>query len=501
MTSPTRPSHLHAQSFGMSHVTAGKDSLPPHAALRTDPSAPRFLSDETVRQIAQQVLESARGGDTSVTVHSWWNSELQWARNRVSLASDRRDIRITVDRTVDGARGRVVTNQWDPQSLEATVHAAERSARLQLKRDVPSYRVTPPVIPSPETRIWSDQTYNLSVEQRGAIARVLVENAEPLELLSAGYLEMRAAEIAVRSTASATPDIVTYIPFTQAQCSMAVRHPKGVGSGWAGLSSYDWAALDSKALAQRALEKCVASLNPVAVEPGRYTVILEPQAVFELIYPMFGTLRYRQNVEREENNPFALGRDTNLGILRTKLGLKIVDERITISHDPDDPLLGVLPSPGMRPITWIRRGVLETISYDRTYALEMLNENDNAIDRPAFHMSGGTTSIDEMIQTTARGVLVTRFSNLMPIDGHSLLCTGLTRDGLWLIEHGKIAKAIKNFRFTESPLFMLNQIEQLGVPAPIFWPVDDPYEPGVTAAIVPPLKVNDFSFTAMIDAV
>jgi predicted Zn-dependent protease len=114
-------------------------------------------------------------------------------------------------------------------------------------------------------------------------------------------------------------------------------------------------------------------------------------------------------------------------------------------------------------------------------------------------MSGGDTSVDEMIATTKRGLLVTRFSNLRGLDGTSLLSTGLTRDGLWLVENGKISKAVKNFRFTESPLFMLNSIEQLGVPVRVFRPTGTGGE--LTPGIVPPLKVRDFSFTSAIDAI
>jgi predicted Zn-dependent protease len=120
----------------------------------------------------------------------------------------------------------------------------------------------------------------------------------------------------------------------------------------------------------------------------------------------------------------------------------------------------------------------------------------------SFRMSGGETTVEEMIGTTKRGLLVTRFSNTRLLDVDTLLMTGLTRDGLWLIENGKITKAAKNFRFTESPLFVLNSLEALGAPVPVFNPVSNPYEDaGLVPAIVPPLKVRDFSFTSLVDAV
>ncbi len=462
---------------------------------------PRILSHEEVSRIAQRVLGFARdGGETTVYIQSWWNGELRWARNRTSLAGDRRDITVRVSRLSHNGVGNASTNQLDDVSLESIVRAAERGAVFALRRDIPSYPVTPPFLRTPETRIWSDQTYNVSVAQRALLVQTLTERAEQQSMLSAGYIEMRAGETAVRSTAAATPETIDYYPYTQAQCSTTVRHPKGAGAGWAGLSSYDWSAIDSGALATRALDKCIASLNPVAIEPGRYTVVLEPQAVNDLISPLFGGLNDRITAERGEG-PFAWTIDTDFGIWRTKLGLKIADERITISHDPTDPLLGVVPLPGMQPITWINQGVLTTLAYDRTYALQQLNDNLGADARPAYRMTGGTTSIDEMILTTKRGLLVTRFSNLMLLDYSSMLFSGVTRDGLWLIENGKISKVVKNLRFTESPLFVLNQIDQLGVPVPVFRPMENPYVPGLSPGIVPPLKVNDFSFTATIDAI
>ncbi|MBX6331731.1 MAG: TldD/PmbA family protein, partial [Gemmatimonadaceae bacterium] len=259
--------------------------------------------------------------------------------------------------------------------------------------------------------------------------------------------------------------------------------------------------IDAQALAARALEKCEASRNPVTLEPGRYTVILEPQAVADLVEILANDIR--RDPAESGKGPWALAPDDALQLWRTKLGLKVLDERITISHEPADPELGILPTPWMQPVTWFDKGVLTNLSYDRDYALRNLNQNAPVRWMMGYRMSGGTTSIDEMIRTTKRGLLVTRFSNIRLLDGTSLLATGLTRDGLWLIENGKISKAVKNFRFTESPLFVLNAIEQLGVPVPVFRPVKNPYEQRVplTPAIVPPLKARDFSFTSTIDAI
>jgi hypothetical protein len=221
-------------------------------------------------------------------------------------------------------------------------------------------------------------------------------------------------------------------------------------------------------------------------------VVLEPQAVYDLVYPLVSSMLLRGRDEAGQGI-WTLAEDQALQLYRTKLGLKIVDERVTIHHDPSDPQLGIDPVPGLAPITWIDRGVLTTLSNERErHALPELNDNLASLQRNAFKMDGGTATIDDMIASTERGLLVTRFSNLAIIDGGSLLFSGYSRDGLWLIERGKIAKPVKNMRFVDSPLFALNNLDQLGVPVPVLapWP-----------AVVPPIKTHDFSFSSLSDAV
>jgi predicted Zn-dependent protease len=337
------------------------------------------------------------------------------------------------------------------------------------------------------------------------LVRSLTAPAETRQMLSAGYLEVHAAALATISSTRPqgpwAPWDHPYTAWTQAQCSTTVRDPSGSASGWAGLSSYDWDRIRAPQLGARALEKCIASQHPVAIEPGRFTVILEPQAVADLMEVVVnGT--WRGSAEGNQPSPWKLAYDDALRLWRTKLGLKVVDERITISHDPADPELGLLPAAGMGPVTWIDRGVLTNLWYGRDYALRALDRDTEVRPLIGYRMSGGQTTVDEMIATTRRGLLVTRFSNVRTLDEGSLLATGLTRDGLWLIENGKISKAVKNFRFTESPLFVLNSLEQLGEPVPVFRPVEHPASPqGLTPAIVPPLKARDFSFTSLIDAI
>lgn len=450
----------------------------------------RFLSQTDAEALLARYRQFVPKGvlDLPLEIVSWWTGELRWGRNRASLASDRRDVYLVSMGTS------TASNQVDDASLEAM------AKRNTMPRDYPFKPPRPP-LPKPQPTLWSDATYNLTAEARAEVARALIEPAEAKGLLSAGYLEVRAG-----SRLWTVNGEQHYARYTQAQCSMTVRDPQGTGSGWAGASSYDWAKLDPKALAQRALEKCLASQNPVALEPGRYTVILEPQAVADLLEPLVRSF-WRWDAETM-GGPFALREGFS------KLGLKVIDERLTLSHDPADPMFGIVSEPGTAPVAWIDHGVLANLYYDRDFGVGTLNE-DLPVRSPAlsYRLSGGDTSIDEMVATTKRGLLVTRLWGIDVLDNSSLLSTGLTRDGLWLIENGKITKPAKNFRFTESSLFALNQLDQLGVPVPVFRPVRDPapdqnnawrYAPyfvTLTPAVVPPLKIRDFNFTAMADAV
>lgn len=448
----------------------------------------RFLSRQASERLADQVFGMAQGGGITVMrLVSGWTGSVRWGRNRVTMAGDQRDnYEAWVWRIMDGRARFTVTNQIDEASLLSAVRNSERLVALtpgspSTKVDaMPNARIVEP-------RIWSDATFDLDSASRGAAARALVEPAEAAGMLSAGFLS-----VAARGTLFASSHgMRQYARSTEAQCSVTVRDAKGLGSGWAGASSFDWAALDCPAVGARALDKCQRSMNPVVVEPGRYTVILEPQAVADLVAILLAQL---DRIEAESGNgPFAADRGF------AKLGRKVVDDRITIEHDPMDPLLGVLPfdrgfGDAIRPAKWIDRGTLTALSHIRErYSLPQLIVNDGLPNSGAFRMSGGTTTVEEMIRSTQRGLLVTRFSNIDVLDPGSLLATGVTRDGLWLVERGEITKTVKNLRFTESPLFMLNNLDQLGAPVPVF-------RPGLPA-VVPPVKARDFSFTSLVDAI
>ena len=493
------------------------------------PPQPRFLSEADCHDIAQRLTRAAQGGgETAVHIVSVWIGYVRWARNRIVASGEDRDDKLDVWRMMNGARGGVSCNATTDDALGAAVRQAERVAQLDRQRvesDLgmqPSSPFRPQEEPVAVPTLLYPATVNLDAERRAVAARQLMQSASAAGMLSAGYVEVSAVSLAYLTSWG---EYARYYPYTWAQYSVTVRDPKGVGSGWAGVDWPDWTKIDGERLSAIALDKCLKSRNPVAVEPGRYTAILEPQAVCDFI----GQMMFYDQISREGNEaspgmPFhKSGRyePPDLGGLPlglSRLGEKVIDERITISANPMDPELGFpvydkLQEPGWpswdvyHPATWIEQGVLKSLSYSRKYAVQLLGRNTGLPNSGAFRMSvhGSTTSIEEMISTTKRGLLVTRFDQVEGPAGAALLCRGYTRDGLWLIENGKISKPVKNMLFVESILFALNNVEQLGAPQRVFHPV-----PGGTVfalyanpkpVIAPPMKIKDFSFMALSDAI
>lgn len=449
-------------------------------------------------------------------IWSDWVGTLRWGRNRVSSSSEVRNDTVRLTRLVDGAVNHIeLFNDSSDAGLAAAAHRAERLARLGTASPSAELyrRFTPEPLPANMPSLFFDATYQLDAEQRAAVAHRLIQPATAAGVQSAGYIAVGAHSMAALDTLGH----VRYVAYTTAQCSMTVRDVAHGGSGWAGGDSPDWTMIDGATIAAVALEKCVRSRNPVALEPARYVTILEPQAVCDFVAPLLSLevidIYEHGGDQGPTLGPFAATPRSYAG----RKGERVIDERLTISADPTDPALvfppfnlldvrsadwpGTLDFAVYHPATWIERGVLTNLAYDRDFALSYYDKNTGLPNSGAFRMSGGTTSVSEMIATTERGVLVTRLSGMRLLDRNSILCRGYTRDGLWLIEHGKVSKAVKNMVVTESVLSALNRVEQLGPPQRVFRPKLDAIDEIPHPAIVPPLKIRDFSFTALTSAV
>lgn len=454
--------------------------------LRSLAISARYLSREECEAIAKRALSFATADETRVLINSTSIANTRFAVNQISTGGDSFDSVVTVIAKFGKRSGSSSTNQLDDEGLRAAVQMAERVAKLSPE--------DPEALPElgPQTYRaginWSDVTASQDPATRADAVKRIAEPARAASLVSTGFMEAITSAQAI----SNSKGLFAYNRSTSSVLTTTVRTQDGTGSGWAGATHHDWSRIDPSALGTRATRKARTSMNPVAIEPGRYTVVFEPTAVGNLVQFITGALNAR--AADEGRSFFSLPDGKN------KIGQKVVDERVTIASDPFDIDVAGSPFGGdglpTQRVVWIENGVVKTLNYDRFWAQK--HNRPPTGSGGSIKMSGGTTSIDDMISSTQRGLLVTRFWYLRPVDQRTILYTGLTRDGTFLIENGKITKPVKNLRFNDSPVFMLNNLEAMGIPERVS--ASEGGDPG-QAIMVPPIKVRDFNFTSLSDAV
>jgi predicted Zn-dependent protease len=458
-----------------------------------DPRAPKRLldaADELVsRAEAQRIIESvvklSKADAVQVNLGGGRQRNVRFAANQMSTAGMITDLSLVVTSSFGPKHAITTTNDLSPEGIERAVRQSEAIARLA--PDDPEampYLAQQNIAPLPSA--WDDATVNLTADACAAAARTALDPARAKGTLqAAGFLQVDANINALGNNAG----LFAYHRGTKSNYTLTVRTADGTGSGWAGAEEPQFSAIDFAKIGARAIEKAELSRNPVAIEPGRYTVILEPQAVGDLV-ALVGFYADARSAD-EGRSPFVKPGGGN------KIGEKIVDERVSLYSDPYDARILSDPFDGEGfPLTrrnWIDKGVLTEMQYGRFWAKKQNKQPTGGLNN--IVLAGGTTTREQMIASTQRGILVSRLWYLREVDPRTLLYTGLTRDGTFLIENGKITKAIKNMRFNESPLFMLNNLEALG-------PVER--VAGVEALIptvMPYLKARDFNFTSLSDAV
>jgi predicted Zn-dependent protease len=449
-------------------------------------SAPdaRVMTREQAQQLIERAVKLSKADSVQVNVGGGYAANVRFADNRISTAGGVSSATLNIQSAFGPKHAVVSTNDFTDEGLERAVRQSEALAKLA--PDDPE--AMPPLGPQQYENVttYFDSTANLDPAARAEAARMAIDPCKAAgDLKAAGFLQTGIGASAVGNNAG----LFAYQSGTSSNYTLTVRTTDGTGSGWAGADHPDWAQLDVKSVADRAIEKARRSRNPVAIEPGRYTVILEPQAVGDLVQ----LLAFALDARSADEGRSAFSKSGG----GTKIGEKIADERVTLFSDPADPQLlsnafdfEGLPS---HRVAWIENGVLKRLTYSRFWAQKQHQQPDAGTN--AVKLAGGTQTTEELIASTPRGVLLTRLFYLRETDPRTVMYTGLTRDGTFLIENGKISKAIKNFRFNESPLFMLNNIEGIGRAVRVA---------GTEAGgdvVMPTLKVRDFNFTSLSDAV
>ncbi len=437
------------------------------------------MTPDQMKALLQKALSYSKAEACESNIFGGQGGNIRYARNSVSTAGATDDTTLVVQSNFGTRTGTVTLNEFDDASIERGVRRSEELARLAPEDPEFMPPLGPQTYLAPSPKAYAPATAQITPEYRARVAGASIQPASTRECTAAGFFQDGSNWQAMMNTKG----LSAFYQSTQASLSVTVRSNDGTGSGYVARDWNDVTGFNPEETSAIALEKAVASRNPVAIEPGKYTVILEPEAAVEMLQPLVGSFNARQT---DEGRSF-LSKPGGA----SKLGEKLVDERVSIWSDPQDTDVPASPWIGDgRPTartSWIDKGVVTNLYYSQFWAKK---QGKPATPFPTnMIMQGGSSSVEDMIKDTARGVLVTRFWYIRFVDPQTLLLTGLTRDGTFFIENGKIKNAIKNFRFNESPVIMLNNIDALGKPI------------RVQGSMVPPMRIRDFTFSSLSDAV
>lgn len=446
-----------------------------------------MMTKEKALEVLEKVLKLSRadqceavimGGDTYLT---------RYATNYIHQNTAESNAEVYV-RSVFGKRvGLAVTNSLDDASLERTVRRSEDIARVQ--PEIPDFVSLPGPedadAETPAAMVFSRRTAEFSPEDRAAaVARVTALSAK-YGFEAAGAFTTSVFRVAVANSLGVRRHGET----TRSGMTAIVMGP--TGSGYADDSSVDAGKIDVDRVAETAVGKCRDSQNPASVEPGDYEVVLEPAAVGDVVaflaYLGLGAMAL------QEGRSFASGR----------LGQKITGEKFTLWDDGSDPSGFPLPfdfeGVRRRKVLLIENGVMKNVVYDSyTAGREPGKKSTGHALPPSAHFGPvplnmfvrtGDATIEEMVRSTKRGLLVTRFHYTNPVHPVLTILTGMTRDGTFLIEDGKVKSPVKNMRFTQNILEAFDGLEALSKEAKLteMW--------GSGSVVVPAMKLRKFSFT------
>ncbi|HEV8629164.1 MAG TPA: TldD/PmbA family protein [Thermoanaerobaculia bacterium] len=442
-----------------------------------------MLSKDEAQALLKKVVALSKAEGCEVSLNGNTSGNIRTARNTVTTSGQTDDLTLVVQSSFGKRAGTTTINELDDASLEKAVRRSEELAKLAPENP----ELMPPLPPQQyvEAGGWFDATARITPELRAKGAADSINPSRAKKLVAAGFLQDFAGFQALMNSKG----LFAYYPSTNVNFTVTVRSEDGTGSGYATSDHNDVGELDTGRTSQVAIDKALRSMSPKAVEPGKYTVILEPAASAGILQFMAFGFDARQ---ADEGRSFLSKPGGG-----NKKGQKIVDERVSIWSDPADPRAPTAPWAGdgrpRQKTMWIENGAVKNLYTSRFWAaktgIEPLPFPANMI------MSGGTASTEDLIRDTKRGILVTRTWYIRMVDPQTVLVTGLTRDGSFMIEDGKLSFPVKNFRFNESPVIMLNNLDALGKPER-FGDGD-----GGGASLIPPMRIRDFTFTSLSDAV
>jgi len=442
------------------------------------------MERDELKRICEKVLSLVRAPEAEVLVNASRSSLTRFANNQIEQNVNDSGVSVSL-RVIENRRvGRASCNMLDDEALERMVRSAEEMTKF-----VPEDQE---YLPLPEPQHYEkldafvEATAKATPKDRAESIGGFLKRARRQKVTAAGIVSTGDSAVALANNKG----VFAYHRQTQADYSVTVMTDGS--AGWARELGRDFSAIDFDGVSERALRKALDSRNPKKVEPGEYDVVLEPAAVADLAvflsWLAFGAL------------PFIEGRS----YLSGKLGEKVFDEKLTIDDDVFHPLSGGMPFDfeGMprKKVRLIEKGVAKAVVHSRKTAKKM-NTESTGHGLPEPNSSGplplnlvihpGESSLEEMIASTERGILVTQFHYTNTIDPMKMVLTGMTRNGTFFIKNGKVAYPIKNLRFTESLVKAFSNIETIGK---TLHRAEGFFGGG---PVVPAMKIKNFRFTSL----
>ena len=462
-----------------------------------------MLTREQAKKLADKALSFSTFPECDVSISSSERASIRFALNGITTSGFTINQSMSITSMRDGRVGNTTVDEFDDKSLREAVQRAEQLALVS----PPNPEREEPLGPQKYSAVenYVDSTANARNQVMIPHVRAIIEGAKSKGLIAAGFFDRSASASAIANKKGN----FGYGRVTDAHLSTTVRNADGSSSGWASQPSVRIEEIDGAAVGKTAVEKCLRWKNPKRLEPGKYTVVLEPTAVGDLLQLIGFSFQARA---AEEGRSFLSKRGGG-----TLAGEKLFPDFITLRTDPFNRLYSVLPwgvgglgfggggggggrggglggAVGMPTdrIAWIENGVVKNLFYDRYWARKAGKEPTPF--PTSLVLDGGDKSLAELIASVERGLLVTRFWYIRSVNPQTVQLTGLTRDGLFLIENGKITSPAVNFRFNESPVRMLQNTLAMGKSIRVRGGEN-------LGMIAPPLLVKDFNFSSISDAV
>ncbi len=457
-----------------------------------------MLNQDQLREICERVQRFSQADETEVLIQGGRSALTRFANNTIHQNVAEEGYVVSVRAVVEGKTARATTNKIDDESLRRAAEAALDLATIQ-ERD-------PDLLPmlSPAEVHHSRATVNrhfpdtaaITPQDRAQAVEKIVQVANKHRQTTAGIFST-SEHIEILSNSKGLAQV-----YRQTSSEVSITMLGDDSSGWQKANSPNVSNLKVEELAEIAAEKSAASARPKEVRPGKYTVVLEPAAVLDLAGFMFMDFGGAALLEQRS-------------FLNERVGTKIFGENITIHDDVYHPLQSGAPFDGegllRKRVTLVDRGVIKDLVYARSTVQQMKNSEwmaklgnvaptghgfplPNEIgDAPVnivFEAPpiGEEKSVEEMVASTGRGILVTRLWYIREVDPYEKILTGMTRDGTFLIENGKRTQGVRNFRFNQSLIDLFSSIEQLG--SPVRASGEESFD-----MVVPAMKAKNFNFT------